>query len=80
MDCVRAQPAVTARTVAGAPWAPAARLVTQALLGLLVVVWLGQLVLPGLTGALGFVPSLSRRSRGASSPWASCTPRACRCT
>ena len=64
VDCVRAQPAVTARTVAGAPVGDGRPVVTQALLVLLVAVWVGQLVLPLLTGTLGFVPIVSRAE-----PW-----------
>jgi len=59
VDCVRARPAVAARTIAGARQGDGRPVVTQALLGSLVVVWLGQLVYPPLTGTLGFVPILS---------------------
>ena len=64
VDCVRSRPAVAARTVAGARVADGRPVVTRALLGLLVLVWLGQLAYPPLTGALGFVPILS-----AAEPW-----------
>ncbi len=64
VDCVRAQPSVAARTVAGARAGDGRPVVTQVLLGLLGVVWLGQLVLPWLTSTLGFVPILSRAE-----PW-----------
>ncbi|MGJ7439513.1 rhomboid family intramembrane serine protease [Aquipuribacter sp. MA13-6] len=59
VDCVRAQPAVTARTVAGAPLGDGRPVVTQTLIGVLVVVWLAQAVLPGVTRALAFAPVLS---------------------
>ncbi|WP_380164277.1 rhomboid family intramembrane serine protease [Jannaschia sp. R86511] len=63
-DCVRAQPAAVARTVAGAPLTQARPLLTQTLLGVLVVVWLAQTLLPPLTEALSFRPVLS-----AAEPW-----------
>ena len=59
VDCLRAQPAVSARTVAGARVGDGRPVVTQALLVVLVATWLGQLVQPQLTGLLGFVPILS---------------------
>lgn len=64
VDCVRAQPAVTARTVAGAPLQAGRPLVTEVLLGVLVAVWVLQLLSPLVTGALSFVPVLSRAE-----PW-----------
>lgn len=64
VDCVRAQPAAAARTVAGARLGSGRPVVTEAVLGVLVLVYLGQLVLPQLTGTLGFVPILSRAE-----PW-----------
>lgn len=60
VDCVRAQPAATARTVAGAPVSAGTPVLTQALLGVLVVVWVGQFLYPPLTGSLGFSPFVSR--------------------
>ena len=59
MECVRAQPAVTARTVAGAPLPDGRPVVTQTLLGVLVVVWLAQTALPAVTSALAFAPVVS---------------------
>jgi len=58
VSCVRAQPAVAARTVVGAR-ATSRPLVTQGLVGILAAVWLAQTVLPALTGWLGFVPAFS---------------------
>ena len=59
VDCVRAQPAAVARTAVGAPLTDARPVVTQTVLGVLVVVWLAQTVLPGLTEPLSFRPVLS---------------------
>lgn len=58
VDCVRAQPAVRARTVAGAPLGQGRPVVTQAFIGVLAVVWVGQQLLP-LTGWFAFSPVLS---------------------
>lgn len=60
VDCVRAQPAVTARTVVGARVTDGRPRLTQTLIGVLGAVWVLQLLLPALTGTLGLVPILSR--------------------
>lgn len=63
VDCVKAQPAVAARTLAGAR-AGGRPVVTQVLLGLLVAVFVAQLVVPSVTSVLGFSPVVSRAE-----PW-----------
>ena len=64
VDCVKAQPAVQARTAVGARLARRRPVVTEALLGLLVAVYVAQLVSPAVTQALAFAPVVSRAE-----PW-----------
>ncbi|WP_336921499.1 rhomboid family intramembrane serine protease [Aquipuribacter sp. SD81] len=64
VDCVRSNPAVRARSVAGAALGDGRPRLTQGLLVGLVLVYLGQLTVPGLTSALGFSPVLSQAE-----PW-----------
>ncbi|MFC5381231.1 rhomboid family intramembrane serine protease [Aquipuribacter nitratireducens] len=64
VDCVRADPAVRARTVVGAVHGGGRPLLTQALLVVLAVVYVLQLVVPGVTSTLGFSPVVSQ-----SQPW-----------
>ena len=64
VDCVRAQPGVQARTVAGARLERRRPVVTEGLLGLLVAVYVAQLVSPVVTEVLAFSPVVSRAE-----PW-----------
>ena len=64
VDCVKAQPAVQARTVVGARLSGRRPVVTQGLLGLLVAVYVAQLLSPAVTEDLAFAPVVSRAE-----PW-----------
>lgn len=64
VDCVKAQPAVAARTLAGARATAGRPVVTEGLLGLLVAVYVAQLVSPVVTESLGFAPVVSQAE-----PW-----------